>query len=115
MGRRASAVYLVTGVPPGTACASLRGTLLTPKHVPRLAAIVGPFTQDGLRDVAKQQVANRVFSGLVLAGLLIATAQRLPYWRGLGTAGFVIASVWALYMVLTIIVSDRANDRERQG
>ena len=29
--------------------------LLTPKHLPRLAAIVGLFTRYGLRDVARQQ------------------------------------------------------------
>ena len=29
--------------------------LLSPKHIPRLAAIVGLFTRYGLRDVAKQQ------------------------------------------------------------
>src|SRR6187402_3003784 len=29
--------------------------LLSPKHLPRLAAIVGLFTRYGLRDVAKQQ------------------------------------------------------------
>ncbi|HEU4720015.1 MAG TPA: AarF/UbiB family protein [Gemmatimonadaceae bacterium] len=57
--------------------------------------------------VALQKVANRVFSGLVLAGLLIASAMLLPYWRTLGTAGFVIAAVLALYIVLSIIVSDR--------
>jgi len=29
--------------------------LLTPRHLPRLAAIVGLFTRYGLRDVARQQ------------------------------------------------------------
>jgi len=29
--------------------------LLSPKHLPRLAAIVGLFTRYGLRDVARQQ------------------------------------------------------------
>jgi predicted unusual protein kinase regulating ubiquinone biosynthesis (AarF/ABC1/UbiB family) len=61
--------------------------------------------------VALQKVANRVFSGLVLAGLLVASAMLLPYWRTLGTVGFVIAAVLALYIVLTIMVSDRARER----
>ncbi len=61
--------------------------------------------------VALQKVANRVFSGLVLAGLLIASAQLLPYWRTLGTAGFVIAALLGVYMVLTILISDRKGDR----
>jgi predicted unusual protein kinase regulating ubiquinone biosynthesis (AarF/ABC1/UbiB family) len=59
--------------------------------------------------VALQKVANRVFSGLVLAGLLIASAMLLPYWRTLGTIGFIIAAVLALYIVLTIMVSDRGK------
>ena len=69
--------------------------------VPQLPALI----------VALQKVANRVFSGLVLAGLLVASAQLLPYWRTLGTAGFVIAAVLGIYMVLTIMVSDRKKDR----
>jgi hypothetical protein len=43
----------------------------------------------------------------VLAGLLVASSQLLPYWRTLGTVGFVIAAVIGVYMVLTILVSDR--------
>lgn len=61
--------------------------------------------------VALQKVANRVFTGLVLAGLLVASAMLLPYWRTLGTVGFVIAAVLAIYIVLTIVVSDRSRER----
>ena len=75
--------------------------LSTHVDVPQLPALI----------VALQKVANRVFSGLVLAGLLVASAQLLPYWRTLGTAGFVIAAVLGIYMVLTIMVSDRKKDR----
>ncbi|HET7189162.1 MAG TPA: AarF/UbiB family protein [Gemmatimonadaceae bacterium] len=75
--------------------------LATHVDVPQLPALI----------VALQKVANRVFSGLVLAGLLVASAQLLPYWRALGTAGFVIAAVLGIYMVLTIMVSDRKKDR----
>ena len=57
--------------------------------------------------VALQKVANRVFSGLVLAGLLVASAMLMQYWPKLGLAGFVISAVVALYMVFTILVSDR--------
>jgi ubiquinone biosynthesis protein len=71
--------------------------LSTHVDVPQLPALI----------VALQKVANRIFSGLVLAGLLIASAQLLPYWRTLGTAGFVIAAVLGIYMVLTIMASDR--------
>lgn len=57
-----------------------------------------------------QKVANRVFSGLVLAGLLVASAMLLPYRRTLGTWGFVGAFVLALYMVLAILWGDRRRD-----
>ena len=70
-------------------------------EVPQLPALI----------VALQKVANRVFSGLVLAGLLVASAMLLPYWRTLGTVGFIIAAALALYIVLTIMVSDRARER----
>jgi ubiquinone biosynthesis protein len=75
--------------------------LSTKVDVPQLPALI----------VALQKVANRVFSGLVLAGLLIASAMLLPYWRTLGTIGFVIAAVLAIYIVLTIMVSDRRRER----
>jgi ubiquinone biosynthesis protein len=75
--------------------------LSTHVDVPQLPALI----------VALQKVANRIFSGLVLAGLLVASSQLLPYWRTLGTAGFVIAAVIGVYMVLTILVSDRKEGR----
>jgi ubiquinone biosynthesis protein len=62
--------------------------------------------------VALQKVANRVFSGLVLAGLLVASAMLLPYWRILGLIGFVVAAGIALYIVFTIMVSDRTSKRD---
>ena len=71
--------------------------LATHVDVPQLPSLI----------VALQKVANRVFSGLVLAGLLIASSQLLPYWRTLGLIGFVIAAVIGIYMVLTILFSDR--------
>ncbi len=68
-------------------------------NVPQLPALI----------VALQKVANRIFSGLVLAGLLVASAMLLPYWRPLGMIGFVIAAALALYIVVTIIASDRGG------
>lgn len=60
-----------------------------------------------------QKVANRIFSGLVLAGLLVASGMLLPHSRVLGTAGFLIAGLLALYMVGTILWTDRRRgDRE---
>jgi ubiquinone biosynthesis protein len=77
------------------------GDWQTRVEVPQVAVLV-----DGL-----QKVANRVFSGLVLAAILVASALLLPYWRGLGTAGFIIAGVLGLYMVVNILVSDRHRGR----
>jgi predicted unusual protein kinase regulating ubiquinone biosynthesis (AarF/ABC1/UbiB family) len=54
-----------------------------------------------------QKIANRVFSGLVLCGLLIASAMLMPYRRSIATTGFFIAAAIAVYMVLSILVSDR--------
>jgi hypothetical protein len=54
-----------------------------------------------------QKVANRVFSGLVLAGLLVASAMLMPHRRALGTSGFVLAGAIGVWMVLTILWSDR--------
>ena len=59
-----------------------------------------------------QKVANRVFSGVVLAGLLISSAMLLPYRRSLGTAGFLLAGALGFWMVLSILWSDR---RDRKG
>jgi hypothetical protein len=56
-----------------------------------------------------QKVANRVFSGLVLAGLLVASAMLLPYRRSLGTAGFILAAAIGFWMLLSIILSDRSG------
>ena len=74
--------------------------LATHVDVPQLPALI----------VALQKVANRIFSGLVLASLVVASAMLLPYWRTAGMVGFVIAAAIAVYMVLTIIVSDRRNE-----
>ncbi|MEO5815828.1 MAG: AarF/UbiB family protein [Gemmatimonadaceae bacterium] len=76
--------------------------LSTHVDVPQLPSLI----------VALQKVANRIFSGLVLAGLLVASAMLLPYWRILGLAGFVVATAIALYIVFTILASDRANQND---
>ncbi|MDB4874683.1 MAG: hypothetical protein JWM41_1129 [Gemmatimonadetes bacterium] len=56
---------------------------------------------------ALQKVANRVFSGLVLAGLLVASAMLIQFSPRLGTGGFVLAGVIGIWMVLAILWSDR--------
>lgn len=62
-----------------------------------------------------EKIANRIFTGLVLAGLLIASGQLLPYWRKLGLTGFVIAAALALYMVVSILVTDRRGRKASGG
>ena len=61
---------------------------------------------------ALQKVANRVFSGLVIAGLLIASAMLISVRRGLGTAGFILSGVIGLWMILAILWTDRENSRK---
>jgi hypothetical protein len=60
-----------------------------------------------------QKVANRVFSGLVLASIIVASAMLLPERRTLGSWGFIIAAGLALYMVVSILLSDRQAKRAR--
>jgi hypothetical protein len=48
-----------------------------------------------------------VFTGLVLAALIVASAMLLPQRRVLGTAGFLVAAALGLYMVVSIIWNDR--------
>jgi predicted unusual protein kinase regulating ubiquinone biosynthesis (AarF/ABC1/UbiB family) len=60
---------------------------------------------------AMQKVANRIFSGLVIAGLLVASAMLIQFRRALGTAGFILSGVIGLWMVMAIWWSDREKDR----
>ncbi|MGH7663373.1 MAG: ABC1 kinase family protein [Gemmatimonadaceae bacterium] len=62
-----------------------------------------------------QKIANRIFSGLVITGLLVASAMLLPYQKALGIAGFVISGVLGLYMVASILLSDRGRKGGRAG
>jgi predicted unusual protein kinase regulating ubiquinone biosynthesis (AarF/ABC1/UbiB family) len=59
---------------------------------------------------ALQKVANRVFTGVVLAGLLVASAMLMPYRRSLGTWGFVLAGALGLWMVASILWTDRRKE-----
>jgi len=57
-----------------------------------------------------EKIANRIFTGLVLAGLLIASSSLLQYWRRLGVVAIIIAAALGLYMVITILINDRRKD-----
>jgi len=54
-----------------------------------------------------EKIANRIFSGLVLAGLLIASSSLLQYWRRLGIACISVAAALGIYMVVSILINDR--------
>jgi ubiquinone biosynthesis protein len=73
----------------------------TKVSVPQLTSMIEPL----------QKVANRIFSGLVLAGVLAASGMVLPYNRAFGLGGFLFAGVLGLWMVLSILWTDRAIKR----
>ena len=60
-----------------------------------------------------QKIANRIFTGLLLTGLLIASAMLLPYRRTMGTIGFSIAAVIGAVMVINILITDRGRNGGR--
>ena len=54
-----------------------------------------------------QKIANRIFTGLVLTGLLIASGLLVNQRPRLATTGFLLAAGIGLWMVGSILVSDR--------
>ena len=58
-----------------------------------------------------EKIANRIFTGLVLGGLLVASGLLLQYQRQLGTIGFTVAAAIGLYMVISILISDRKTGK----
>ena len=61
-----------------------------------------------------EKVANRIFTGLVLGGLLVASGLLMAYKPRLATVGFLIAAIIGLWMVATILIQDRRS-RKRKG
>ena len=59
-----------------------------------------------------QKVANRIFSGLVLAAIVIASAMLINTRKTLGTWGFVVAGAVSAWMVISIWWGDRRHRRE---
>jgi hypothetical protein len=78
------------------------GEFATRVEVPQLRILL-----DGL-----QKVANRIFSGLVLAAIIIASAMLITTRRTLGTWGFVVAGAVSVWMVIAIWWGDRRKRRE---
>jgi len=59
-----------------------------------------------------QKVANRIFSGLVLAAIIIASAMLITTRRTLGTWGFIMAGAVSAWMVVAIWWGDRRKRGE---
>jgi len=57
-----------------------------------------------------EKIANRIFTGLVLAGLLVASGSLLQYWRKAGIIAITIAAALGLYMIIAIMINDRRKD-----
>ena len=57
-----------------------------------------------------EKIANRIFTGLVLAGLLIAGSSLLQYWRRLGVVCIAIAAGLGLWMIGAMLINDRKRD-----
>jgi predicted unusual protein kinase regulating ubiquinone biosynthesis (AarF/ABC1/UbiB family) len=59
-----------------------------------------------------QKIANRIFVGLVLAGILVASGLMSTRYPRLAMIGFAITGVVGLYMVLSIVVTDRHKKKK---
>jgi ubiquinone biosynthesis protein len=88
--------------------------VLTQKMVSDDFAVRVDTPQLGSLLLGLEKVANRIFTGLVLGGLLVASGLLMAYQRRLGIAGFLIAAAIGLWMVVTILISDRKS-RKRKG
>lgn len=88
--------------------------VLTQKMVADEFAVRVDTPQLGSLLLGLEKVANRIFTGLVLGGLLVASGLLMAYQRRLGMIGFLIAGILGLWMVTTIMISDRKS-RKRKG
>jgi predicted unusual protein kinase regulating ubiquinone biosynthesis (AarF/ABC1/UbiB family) len=78
------------------------GEFATKVEVPQLIILL-----NGL-----QKVANRIFSGLVLAAIIVASAMLITTRKTLGTWGFIVAGAVSVWMVLSIWWGDRRKRRD---
>ena len=88
--------------------------LITQKLVADDFAVRVDTPQLGSLLLGLEKVANRIFTGLVLGGLLVASGLLMAYQRRLGVVGFLVAGILGLWMVATILLSDRRS-RKRKG
>src|SRR6266550_4350148 len=88
--------------------------VITQKLVSNDFAVRVEAPQLGSLLLGLEKVANRIFTGLVLGGLLVASGLLMAYQRNLAMIGFLIAGALGLWMVVTILISDRRS-RKRKG
>jgi predicted unusual protein kinase regulating ubiquinone biosynthesis (AarF/ABC1/UbiB family) len=88
--------------------------LLTQKLVSDDFAVRVDTPQLGSLLLGLEKVANRIFTGLVLGGLLVASGLLMQYQRRLGMVGFLLAGALGLWMIFTILIQDRRS-RRRKG
>lgn len=88
--------------------------LITQKLVANDFAVRVEAPQLGSLLLGLEKVANRIFTGLVLGGLLVASGLLMAYQRRLAMIGFLIAAILGLWMVFAILVQDRRS-RRRKG
>jgi ubiquinone biosynthesis protein len=88
--------------------------LITQKLVANDFAVRVETPQLGSLLLGLEKVANRIFTGLVLGGLLVASGYMMQFQPSLAMVGFLIAGVLGLWMVFAILVQDRRS-RGRKG
>ncbi|HJQ12971.1 MAG TPA: AarF/UbiB family protein [Gemmatimonadaceae bacterium] len=88
--------------------------VITQKLVANDFAVRVETPQLGSLLLGLEKVANRIFTGLVLGGLLVASGLLMQYQPRLAMLGFSIAAILGLWMVFAILVQDRRS-RRRKG
>jgi ubiquinone biosynthesis protein len=88
--------------------------VITQKLVANDFAVRVEAPQLGSLLLGLEKVANRIFTGLVLAGLLVSSGLLMAYQRSLGMIGFLLAGIVGLWMIATILIQDRRS-RKRKG
>jgi ubiquinone biosynthesis protein len=88
--------------------------VITQKLVSNDFAVRVETPQLGSLLLGLEKVANRIFTGLVLGGLLVASGLLMQFQPRLAMFGFIIAAALGLWMVFAILVQDRRS-RRRKG
>jgi ubiquinone biosynthesis protein len=88
--------------------------VITQKLVANDFAVRVDTPQLGSLLLGLEKVANRIFTGLVLGGLLVSSGLLMAYQPRLAMVGFLIAAVIGLWMVAMILIQDRRS-RNRKG